>query len=94
MGSISKQFVCRIQVALRIEANVHYFYGESHARLPTEVIPRREWSRWEARDMDEARQGERVGTSESIEANIRNFPGESHVHGVTQTIPGGNRTHI
>ena len=44
--------------------------------------------------MDEARQGERMGVSESIEANVRNFPEESHVHGVTQTIPGGNRTHI
>jgi len=40
--------------------------------------------------MDEARQGERAGASESIEANVRNFPEESHVHGVTQTIPGEN----
>ena len=44
--------------------------------------------------MDEARQGERAGGSESIEANVRKVPEESHMRGVTQTIPGENRTRI
>jgi hypothetical protein len=44
--------------------------------------------------MDEARQGELSGESESIEANVRPFPQESHALRITQTVPGGNRTHI
>jgi hypothetical protein len=44
--------------------------------------------------MDEARQGERTGVSESIEASVKEFPEESQAHRITQSIPGGNRTHI
>ena len=56
--------------------------------------PRREWSESGDRDMDEARQRERTGASESIEASVRYFPEESEALWITQTIPGGNRTHI
>jgi hypothetical protein len=44
--------------------------------------------------MDEARQRERTGVSESIEVSVRYFPEESPAAQMTQFIPGGNRTHI
>ena len=65
------------------------------SRLPDHTdYPRREWSRRESSDIDEARRVRFRGETESIEAKVKEFPEESHATQVTQSIPGGNRTHI
>src|SRR2546421_8871010 len=58
------------------------------------IRPRREWSRWEASDMDFSPKGERTGASESIEVRAIKVRKECHTHSTTQSVPGGNRTHI
>src|SRR5437764_9659371 len=54
------------------------------------ICPRREWSRWEASDMDFSPKGERTGVSESIEVHAIEVPKESHAHSTIQSAPGGN----
>ena len=54
---------------------------------------RREWSRRESRDIDEARKGELSGESESIEAQTYARPRESQTRGIILIVPGVNRTH-
>src|SRR6266581_3989700 len=52
--------------------------------------PRREWSRRESSDIDEARRVRFRAETESIEAKVKEFPEESHASWITQIIPGGN----
>src|SRR5437764_8917715 len=51
--------------------------------------PRREWSRWEASDIDEARKGELSGESESIEGRVNELPEESQSHWIHKASPAG-----
>ena len=46
--------------------------------------------RRESSDIDEARQGELSGESESIEVHAEACSPESSTREVTQTVPGGN----
>src|SRR5439155_3033286 len=83
-----------VRVSFREKANqskcASTNYPKSLSHTGYTKRPRREWSRWEASDMDGARQGERTGVSESIEDLIHSLPKESHAHWITQSIPGGN----
>src|ERR1051326_6709109 len=75
---------------------------EARARKCTRVIPparglqkrsRREWSRWESSDIDEAgRVSERERTNQS-KPERENVPELSHPHVAYRNVPGGNRTH-
>jgi len=54
-----------------------------------EVRSRREWSRRESSDIDEASQGERAGASESIEAQTWDVPKESQTRKSHRPFPAG-----
>jgi hypothetical protein len=50
---------------------------------------RREWSRWESSDIDEARKGERAGANESIEAQAQARTRVSKTHRINESFPAG-----
>ena len=67
-----------VRVSFRAKANqskrtLAHSPEESHDERDHTNYPRREWSRWEASDIDAARQGEQAGASESIEAHVSAF---------------------
>ena len=73
-------------------SGVHFSFSEFQFSA-FQICPRREWSRWEASDIDEARR-----VSERARANQSNQRVEVTLScppdGVSSNVPGGNRTRI
>src|SRR5947207_15987425 len=82
-----------VRVSFREKANqskcASTNYPKSLSHTGYTKRPRREWSRWEASDIDEARKGELSGESESIEVRVNELPEESQSHWIRIASPTG-----
>ena len=85
-------------VSVRENANQSNLREESPLSWPTlwhiALCPRREWSRWEASDMDVARRASAWVMRESIEPEGGTITKFTNWNGAMRCVPGGNRTHI